>query len=95
MVINFQDGKDDLVDIRVNKSTNDENNYNYGTTKKVSSSSGLSAGAIAGIVIGGTVLLIAIIILIACCCRKGEVKPPFEESSIQKPFPKDTTNESI
>ena len=95
LVINFQDGKDDLVDIRVNNSTNNDNNYNYETIKKVSSSSGLSAGAIAGIVIGGAVLLIAIITLIGCCCRKGEVKPPFEESSIQKPFPKDTTNESI
>ena len=90
LIINFQDGKDDLVDIKFNSSS--FNNIDY--IAKASSSSGISDGAIAGIIIGGALFLIAMVVLIACCCRKKDVKPPFEES-VQEPFPKDTTNQSI
>ena len=88
--------RDDLVDIKVNSTSIANSNTNIEGGKISSSSSGLSDGAIAGIIIAGAILLIAIVILVACCCcKKREVKPPFEESSVQQPFPKDTTNQSI
>ena len=96
LVINFQDEKDDLVDIKVNSTSIVNSDSFFEGGKISSSSSGLSDGVIVAIIIAGAILLIAIVILIACCCcKKGEVKPPFEESSVQQPFPKDTTNQSI
>ena len=73
-VVNFADGEESMIDIKVNNTNSiedneDNNNPNSKPFVKKSSSSGLSGGAIAGIIIGGVVLLIALITIIACCCR--------------------------
>ena len=85
-VVNFADGEESMIDIKVNNTNSiedneDNNNPNSKPFVKKSSSSGLSGGAIAGIIIGGVVLLIALITIIACCCRKPQ-KELVQESEL-------------
>ena len=85
-VVNFADGEESMIDIKVNNTNSiedneDNNNPNSKPFVKKSSSSGLSGGAIAGIIIGAVVLLIALITIIACCCRKPQ-KELVQESEL-------------
>ena len=85
-VVNFADGEESMIDIKVNNTNSiedneDNNNPNSKPFVKKSSSSGLSGGAIAGIIIGAVVLLIALITIIACCCRNPK-KELVQESEL-------------
>ena len=84
-VVNFADGEESMIDIKVNNTNsnedNENNNSNSQPLSRKSSSSGLSGGAIAGIIIGGVVLLIALITIIACCCRNPK-KELVQESEL-------------
>ena len=90
-VVNFADGEESMIDIKVNNTNsiedNENNNSNSQPLSKKSSSSGLSGGAIAGIIIGGVVLLIALITIIACCCRNPK-KELVQESELNINIPK-------
>lgn len=82
-VINFAQYENDIVNITVNNTNTDKNNNNNQNeyvNKK--SSSGLSNGAIAGIIVGSAVALIAIIVIISCClcCKNNKKLKIYEES---------------
>ena len=50
--------------------------------KRTNSNSGLSGGAIAGIVIACVVALIALAVVAIMCRQKDDIKAPFDDSSL-------------